>query len=91
MGCMIVGTSTGYDFKSPQPNSTVLASSTSTSPPITFTFNNYQGWNWTVTVANLTPMSGSWSNNAPSSEEEIGTWSADSGADAESAAATSAT
>ena len=76
MNCRIVGTSTGYDFCSPQPNSQVLASSTSTSPPINFTFNNYQGWNWTVTIDSLTPRpSGSWSNNDTASlEGEVGTW-----------------
>lgn len=74
----IVGTSTGYNIKSPPTvpgGEVVLASSTSLSAPITFTFP-YQGWNWNVTINNLNPRpSGSWSNNnGPNLEEETGTW-----------------
>ena len=87
----IVGTSTGYNFKSPptSPNGgVVLASSTSLSAPITFSTFPYQGWNWTVTIENLNPRpSGTWrNNNGPNPEEENGTWSADTGMDEEAAA-----
>jgi len=83
LSCRIVGTSTGYDFRSPQlSGGQVLASSTSLSAPITFRFNNYQGWNWTVTINNLTPRpSGSWSNNDVNLEGEIGTWDTGVGED----------
>jgi hypothetical protein len=77
LGCNIVGTSTGYAFRSAANSpdrGAVLASSTSLSAPINFNFT-YQGWDWYVTINNLTPRpSGSWSNNAPNSEGGIGTW-----------------
>ena len=76
LNCRIVGTSSGYDFKSPQPNSQVLGSSTSLSAPIIFRFYfPDQQWAWRVDVNNLNPRpSGSWSNNKPNSEGGIGTW-----------------
>ena len=84
LGCLIRGTNNGYDFYSPAPNRVVLARSTSISAPITFTFNGYQGWNWTVTINNLTPRpSGSWSNNDVNLEGEIGTWDTGVGEDEE--------
>jgi len=80
-GCRIEGLDNGYNIQGPQMVG-VLASSTSTSPPITFRFNNYQGSNWTVTINNLTPRpSGSWSNNDVNLEGEIGTWETGVGED----------
>ena len=56
----------------------VLATTNGTTPPFTFSFDNYDGWNWTVTVDQITPsgMSGSWSNNDNDLSDQIDTWTA---------------
>ena len=84
--CSIVGTPTGYDFKSPQPNSQVLASSTSLSLPVTFNFRGgmWGGGDWTVTVEQFTPRaSGTWENNYASPESQTGTWEGGVGGEGE--------
>jgi hypothetical protein len=92
IGCHIKQTATGYDFTSP--NNTVLASTTSTTLPFSFTNVALDVWTWIITVSSLSnPASGSWTNNDPSITEEEGTWSAgatiDTDADEEAAAAAS--
>jgi hypothetical protein len=85
-GCFIVGTSTGYDLSGPG----VMASSTSLSAPITFTFTGPRGFQWTVTIDNFDsagrPSGGWYNSNRVNPEGEIGTWSADTGMDEEAAA-----
>ena len=90
IGCHIKQKATGYDFTSP--NNTVLASTTSTTLPFSFTDFDFADWTWTLTVSSLSnPASGSWINNDPSIAAEEGTWSAgatiDTDADEEAAAA----
>jgi hypothetical protein len=55
----------------------VLATTNSTTPPFTFSFNNYEGWNWNVTVDAISPsqMSGVW-NNTDNPEAEGDSWTA---------------
>jgi len=87
IGCHIKQTATGYDFT--EQDNTVLASTTSTSPPFSFPSFSFAGWTWTISVSTLSdPATGGWSNNDPSITEEEGTWSAGSGADEVAAAAT---
>lgn len=88
VGCHIVETGTGYDFTSP--SNTVLASTTDTTLPFSFSGFSYDDLTWTVTVNSLgNPASGSWSNSNPRPTEEEGTWSAGAteGEDADAGAA----
>jgi len=82
IGCHIKQTATGYDFTAP--NNTVVASTTSTTPPFSFTDFDYEDWTWTVSVTSLSSTaSGGWTNNDPSIMGEEGTWSAGASADDE--------
>ena len=85
-GSLIVGTSTGYDFR----GLGAQVSSTSTSVPIPFTFYGWGGHEWTVTIDNFDsagrPSGGWYNSNRVNPEGEIGTWSADTGMDSEAAA-----
>jgi hypothetical protein len=84
IGCHIKQTDDGYDFT--EPNGTVLASTTSTTPRFTFPAFAYEGWTWTITVSSIASagVTGGWSNNNPSIEGEEGTYSTGTGADEES-------
>ncbi len=80
IGCHIKQTDTGYDFTAP--DNTLLASTTSTAPPFSFTNFPYDTLTWTILVASLSnPASGGWSNNNPDIKGEEGTWSAGATAD----------
>ena len=73
----------------------VLATSNTTSPPFTFSFNNYDGWNWTVTVDSILPASasGTWTNTDghTASTNEADSWTASgAGVDPDDAEAKSA-
>jgi hypothetical protein len=78
VGCHIKNNGNGYDFC--QPDETVLASTTETQTPFSFTDFSYQNLTWTVVVSSLgTPASGSWSNTDTQITEEEGTWTAQAG------------
>lgn len=84
VGCHIKQTASGYDFT--EPNNTVLASTTSTTPPFSFPSFSYDSWTWTITVSSVASsgVTGGWSNNNPGIEGEEGTYSTGAGADEES-------
>jgi hypothetical protein len=89
IGCHIKQTDTGYDFTSP--NNAVLASTTSTTPPFSFTGFDFEDWTWTVSVTSLSnPAGGGWSNTDPTITGEEGTWSAGADADADTEEASAA-
>ena len=57
----------------------VLATSDTLTPPFTFSFQNYEGWNWNVTVSSITPssMGGNWTNtDGPPIRAEGDSWTA---------------
>lgn len=86
-GCYFLATTTDcYDFY--DTNNDVLASNIcTTTSPLSFSFNNFKGYNWTlsnVTISGGT-ASGDWSNNA-NAGEEIGTWEAGAGEEEAAAA-----
>jgi hypothetical protein len=88
VGCHIKQTSTGYDFTSS--SNTVLASTTSTTVPFSFTGISLASLTWTVTVDSLAnPATGGWSNSQPKVTEEEGTWSAGATIDVDSEDASS--
>ena len=67
---------TGYELVAKR---FVLATSTTLTPPFTFTFQNYEGWNWNVTVTSITAssMGGNWTNNdGPPIRAEGDSWTA---------------
>jgi hypothetical protein len=86
-GCYFLATTTAdcYDFY--DTNNNVLAYNIcTTTSPLSFSFNNFKGLNWTlsnVTISGDT-ASGDWSN---SPQEEIGTWEAGTGEPEDEAAA----
>lgn len=108
IGCFINenAAQTAYQFNSPNPNSTVLATTTGTSlPSVPFSFPQFgpfpstNGYNWTITVTSLTAgpsqnnATGTWTNTDPSlTNDESGTFTAQSDAtiDPEQAEAASA-
>jgi len=81
VGCHIKETDTGYDFT--EPDNSVLASTTSTTPPFTFPDFDYEDWTWTITVSTLAAsgVTGGWENNNNQITAEEGTWSTGAGAD----------
>jgi hypothetical protein len=87
VGCRIKETATGYDFT--KRNNDLLASTTSTTLPFSFTDFPYDGRTWTVTVRSLgDPATGSWENGK---KEEEGSWAAGATIDEEGEEAAAAT
>ena len=87
-GCYFLATSTAdcYDFY--DTNNSVLASNIcTTTSPLSFSFNNFKGFNWTLSNVTISAdtASGDWSNNAGAGEE-VGTWEAGTGEDEAAAA-----
>jgi hypothetical protein len=89
VGCFINtnAANTAYQFNSPEPNSTVLATTTGTSlPSLPFNFPQFgpyprpNGYLWTITVTAF-QFSGTWTNTDPTVvNDETGTWTAQAGA-----------
>lgn len=89
VGCFINTNAAGtaYQFNSPGPNSTVLATTTGTSlPSLPFSFPQFgpypgpNGYYWTIQVTGFT-YSGNWTNTDPTVDnDETGTWTAQAGA-----------
>jgi hypothetical protein len=88
-GCYFLATTTAscYDFY--DTNNNVLASNIcTTTSPLGFSFNNFEGFDWTfsnVLISDDT-ASGDWSNNADA-QEEVGTWEAGTGEEEDATAA----
>lgn len=83
IGCVLKETDTGFEFKN---GNDVLASTTDTSVPFTFSSFSLDNHNWTVSVDSITggpsnnQASGTWSNDDPTIEgAEDGTWVAQAG------------
>jgi hypothetical protein len=75
-----------YDFY--DTNNNVLASNIcTTTSPLSFSFDNFKGFNWTLSDVLISgdTASGDWSNNA-NAQEEVGTWEAGTGEDEAAAA-----
>lgn len=85
-GCYFLATTTAncYDFY--DTNNNVLAPNIcTTTSPLSFSFDNFKGLNWTfdnVVISDDT-ASGDWSNKP---QEEVGTWEAGTGEDEAAAA-----
>ncbi len=87
-GCYFLETATPncYDFY--DTNNNVLASNIcTTTRPLGFSFNNFEGFNWTFSnvVISGDTASGDWSNNDVNLEED-GTWEAGTGPEEAAAA-----
>jgi hypothetical protein len=81
-GCYFLATTTDcYDFYDTNNNSLATNICTTTSP-LSFSFENFKGYNWTLSNVLISDdtASGDWSNNA-NAEEEVGTWEAGTGED----------
>lgn len=84
IGCKLKETDTGFDFT--DADNDVLASTTDTTPPFTFTAFAMDDHNWTISVSTITggpsqnEASGTWSNDDPTIQgEEDGTWAGQAG------------
>jgi hypothetical protein len=87
-GCYFLETTTAncYDFY--DTNNDVLASNIcTTTSPLGFSFNNFEGYNWTFSnvVISGDTASGDWSNKNDA-QEEVGTWEAGAGEEEAAAA-----
>jgi hypothetical protein len=81
-GCYFLATTTDcYDFYDTNNNPLATNICTTTSP-LSFSFENFKGYNWTLSnvLISADTASGDWSNNA-NAEEEVGTWEAGTGED----------
>jgi len=87
-GCYFLATTTAncYDFY--DKNNNLLASNIcTTTSPLGFSFNNFEGLDWTFTnvLISADTASGDWENNE-NAQEEVGTWEAGTGEDEAAAA-----
>jgi hypothetical protein len=87
-GCYFLATTTAscYDFY--DTNNNVASNICTTTSPLGFSFNNFEGFDWTfsnVLISDDT-ASGDWSNNADA-QEEVGTWEAGTGEEEDATAA----
>lgn len=88
IGCKLKETDDGYDFT--DPDNDVLASTTNTTLPLSFSFE-YDAHTWSIGVTSLTDgpsnngASGTWNNDddqRPTGDEE-GTWTGQAGGSGE--------
>lgn len=78
-GCYFLATTTAncYDFYDTN-NNPLATDICTTRSPLSFSFDNFKGFNWTLynVLISADTASGDWSNNA---QEEVGTWEAGTG------------